>query len=301
MPWHIDEFIIFRSTVFARGWSSVQPIELWMGDERVRADIVAEERTDLVPIYGDAARDWGFGLQSFVTGEALHRSASMAFGGERVTVDSFAEAADAAANQALQRFLTRMVASGARVLEVGARARSGLTRRHLFDGCQYVGVDVLAGPNVDVVADAHWLTTQFSSEFDGVFSVSTFEHLMMPWKVATEINGVLKAGGWVFTQTHQTWPIHDAPWDFFRFSRDAWRGLFNEATGFRIIAAEHAEAAVSTPLRQRTDNDATVLDRELGYLRSICLAEKISSPMVTYSMPQELYDRIAGAAPSYPG
>jgi hypothetical protein len=111
---------------------------------------------------------------------------------------------------------------------------------------------------------------------------------------------VLKTGGWVFTQTHQMWPVHDAPWDFFRFSRDAWRGLFNEATGFRIIAAEHAEAALSTPLRQRTDNDATVLDRELGYLRSICLAEKISDPVVTYSMPRDLYDRITGTAPTYP-
>jgi hypothetical protein len=63
------------------------------------------------------------------------------------------------------------------------------------------------------------------------------EHLAAPWIVAIEINRVLASGGLVYHQTHQTWPMHAAPNDFWRFSDEALRHLFGATFGFEVIAA----------------------------------------------------------------
>ncbi len=138
-------------------------------------------------------------------------------------------------NTAERSFFERLQTPGYdRVLEVGSRARSGIIRRQLFDGKQYKGIDILEGPNVDVVGDAHSLSNHFEPEsFDAVYSVSTFEHLAMPWKVAVELNKILRTGGIAYLVTHQALGMHDMPWDFWRFSDTAWDSLFNEFTGFR--------------------------------------------------------------------
>lgn len=137
----------------------------------------------------------------------------------------------------MDRFRDAMHATpDARLLDVGGRARSGLERRKLFATKDYVVLDVIADPTVDVVGDAHRMADFFpENHFDGIISVSVFEHLMMPWVVATQMNRVLKRGGLALIFTHQTLGMHDAPWDFWRFSDTAWDSLFNPHTGFEIL------------------------------------------------------------------
>ena len=74
--------------------------------------------------------------------------------------------------------------------------------------------------------------------FDIVFSCSVFEHLVMPWKVAVEMNRVMRIGAIGLIVTHQTVGMHDLPWDYFRFSDSAWTRLFNSHTGFEILGTE---------------------------------------------------------------
>jgi Methyltransferase domain len=128
-------------------------------------------------------------------------------------------------------------------LEIGARARSGITRReHIPEGWNYVGLDIQAGKNVDVVGDAHELSQCVPhNHFDAVMSLSVFEHLLMPWKVVVEMNRVMVLGAIGFVFTHQSFPLHDEPWDYLRFSKYSWPAFFNERTGFRIIEAGEAE------------------------------------------------------------
>jgi SAM-dependent methyltransferase len=118
-------------------------------------------------------------------------------------------------------------ASSGRLLEVGSRARSGVVRRDMApQGWTYEGLDVMAGPNVDTVGDAHRLSSLYPPHhFDAVMSYSVLEHLMMPWKFVIELNRVLKPGAIGLFTTHQCWPLHDEPWDFWRFSDTAWLGL----------------------------------------------------------------------------
>ena len=124
----------------------------------------------------------------------------------------------------------------ARILDIGGRDRSQRTIKESFPNAEYIVVDIVAGENVDVVADAHQLSSVFeNSYFDFVISASVFEHLLMPWKVALEINKVLRPGGSLWISSHQTVGLHDSPWDYWRFSRDSWAGIFNINTGFEIV------------------------------------------------------------------
>ena len=88
------------------------------------------------------------------------------------------------------------------------------------------------------MADAHELSSKIQPDtYDAVMSVSVFEHLAMPWKVVLETNKVLKVGGLAFVCTHPTWPPHDMPWDFYRYSKYGLRVLFSKMTGFEVVDA----------------------------------------------------------------
>src|SRR6266446_5988753 len=131
---------------------------------------------------------------------------------------------------------TYVKAPGPRILELGSREVSGNSRRGLFSGAtEYIGVDIIQGPGVDLVADAHRLSEVVpSNHFDVVYSISVFEHLVFPWRVVMEINTVLKIGGLCYVSTHPAWPPHELPWDFWRFPKEGLKALFNRDLGFEV-------------------------------------------------------------------
>jgi len=178
-----------------------------------------------------------------------------------------------------RRFVDMVDAAGpARVLEIGGRARSGNLVGSIFrPGTERVGLDILPGDGVDVVGDAHRLGELFEPEsFDGVFSISVWEHLAMPWKVALEANRILKVGGLIHVSTHPAWPLHDRPWDFFRFSTDGFRMLFNETTGFEIVEASEGIPARILPLGGSPDLRAVA--RQPAQMGVSVIARKTGAP-----------------------
>jgi SAM-dependent methyltransferase len=123
--------------------------------------------------------------------------------------------------------------------DVGGRARSYVQKGEHYPHCDVTVFDIIPDPGVDVVGDAHELSRHFAPEsFDFATSLAVFEHLLMPWKAAVELNRVLKTGGHAYIWAPQSQPIHDLPWDFFRFSDNAWHALFNRRTGFEVVAAD---------------------------------------------------------------
>lgn len=124
---------------------------------------------------------------------------------------------------------------GMRVLEVGARNVTGDLFRDNFHYATYTGFDYYEGENVDVVGDAHKLSTYFEHKFDLIFSSAVFEHLAMPWIVSIEMTKLLKKGGYVFIETHYSYSSHERPWHFFQFSENALDVLFPEKFGMQCI------------------------------------------------------------------
>ena len=127
------------------------------------------------------------------------------------------------------------------VLEIGSRivAPGSASKRPLFPDCRsYTGFDYYPDSNTDVVGDAHKLSQYFKNrKCDAIFSLSVFEHLAMPWLVAKEISKILEVGGITYHMSHFAWPLHEKPWDFWRFSDEGFKVLFPIALGFEIIKA----------------------------------------------------------------
>lgn len=174
-------------------------------------------------------------------------------------------------------------ASG-RVLEIGSRNRSNVMRRDVCpQHLSYTGLDILQGENVDVVGDAHRLSELFPERsFKAIFSVSVFEHLAMPWLVALEMNKVLEIGGLVFIQTHQTWPVHEEPWDFWRFSKHSWKCLFNQHTGFELVQSVMGLPAAIVPKHLLPSTDGLWL--QPAYLGTAMIARKIGESKLSWDV-----------------
>ena len=143
----------------------------------------------------------------------------------------------------------------ARVIEIGTKQWVEGAETHLHDyfpgvpRANYLMVDIEAGNDVDVVADLHELPADWTGRFDALVAGAVFEHLERPWIAAKEVVRVLKPGGRCYIATHQTYPLHGFPSDFFRFSREALSLIFADA-GLEIheVAYEHRSQIIAPPI-----------------------------------------------------
>lgn len=88
-------------------------------------------------------------------------------------------------------------------------------------------------PNVDIVADAHYLPYADGS-VDAIYSEAVFEHLHDPNKAAEEICRVLKPGKKVFICTPFMFPYHGYPDHYQNYTLSGLKHLF-ESAGMKII------------------------------------------------------------------
>lgn len=153
-------------------------------------------------------------------------------------------------------FLEEANARHGSVLEIGSRqvCKGGKSKRRFFPGCAYTGFDYYKDENTDVTGDAHELSSCFTEKFDAIFSLAVFEHLAMPWVVAAEINRALKVGGITFHATHFAFPVHERPWDFWRYTDQALRVLFSPPLGFEVL-----RCGFDTPARMHPDTPNPIL------------------------------------------
>lgn len=172
--------------------------------------------------------------------------------------------------------------SGCNMLDIGGRDRSLIDRSVRYPNANVTVLDILAGQNVDVVGDAHCLSNYFGREsFDFAMSYCVFEHLHSPWKVAIEMNKVLKINGYALIVTHQTLGLHDMPWDFFRFSDNSFKGIFNEFTGFEIVSTSMVLPSFIIPFIYRTDKKGA--EKSAGYELSTVLIRKKSNSIAEWN------------------
>jgi SAM-dependent methyltransferase len=179
------------------------------------------------------------------------------------------------------------------ILEVGSRKARPDPR---FRGdAHYVGADIRSGPNVNIVVDAHELSQAITETFDGVYAISTLEHLAMPWKAVLEFNAVLTTGGLLFLATHPTWPPHELPWDFWRFNRAAMQALLNDASGFRILRCDEGLPCLVLPLG--SEESTRTIERQRAYMGISVVAQKIGPVREDLSWPVALSEILNSTYP----
>lgn len=117
---------------------------------------------------------------------------------------------------------------GAHLLDVGSYDVNGtyrpIVQRH---GWAYTGLDLSAGPNVDVVAADPYHFPFADNAFDIVISGSTMEHVQAIWLWVPELVRVLRPGGMLAIITHTRWEYHRYPIDCWRIMKDGMEYLFD--------------------------------------------------------------------------
>ena len=76
-----------------------------------------------------------------------------------------------------------------------------------------------------------------SAAFDTILLSDVLEHLPEPALLWQEMQRVLRPGGKLIMNVPFYYPIHEAPWDFYRYSRFALT-RFAETSGFKVISLE---------------------------------------------------------------
>ena len=117
--------------------------------------------------------------------------------------------------------LARVLPAGARVLDAGAG--EGQYARH-FSRQRYCGVDLAVGDaawdysRLDVIADLTALPFR-TGVFDAALSIVTLEHLREPASALAEMARVVAPDGSLLVAAPHEWEVHQAPHDYFRYTR----------------------------------------------------------------------------------
>lgn len=146
-------------------------------------------------------------------------------------------------------------------VDIGSRAVSGqaLTHRSLCEPYKldYIGVDVVAGPNVDVVMTEPYRLPLESASADVVLCGQVMEHVPFFWVTFLEMVRVTRANGIILVSVPSRGHRHSPPTDCWRFYPDGMLALakFGDVT----LLHAHTDFPRKTADGKRLDY-ATVTD-----------------------------------------
>jgi SAM-dependent methyltransferase len=140
----------------------------------------------------------------------------------------------------IQRFVKSAIletTTGDRILDAGA---GECQNRALIENQIYIALDAAWGDqswdysDLDVIASLE--KTPFKPDsFDLLICTQVMEHVNEPQVVLNEFFRIAKGGGTICISAPQGWGVHQAPYDFFRYTHFGLRHLL-EKSGFEIIS-----------------------------------------------------------------
>ena len=126
-----------------------------------------------------------------------------------------------------------------RTLIVGSKlyeGREDRRKRYPFA----VGVDMLPGAGVDVVANLEEPPPKSLGLFAHVECCSVLEHSRRFWKLAANIQRLMLPGATSYVSVPFVWRVHNFPADYWRFTREGVREIFQKIDWFELCTA-HVE------------------------------------------------------------
>ncbi len=102
--------------------------------------------------------------------------------------------------------------------------------RPFFPGLEYIGTDMREGPGVDIILNLHAIDLP-AGTVGTALCLETLEHVEYPHKAVEEIHRVLQPDGIAVISSTMFFPIHDFPYDYWRFTPEAFRSLLKPFNG----------------------------------------------------------------------
>lgn len=187
----------------------------------------------------------------------------------------------ASAMKRMEWFIENYVPKNKRVkiLDVGSYNVNGCYKSLLKDyDCEYVGLDLAPGPNVDFVPKDPYNWSELEDDsFDFVISGNAFEHIECPWLTMQEIAKKLKPCGIVCILTPFNLSEHRYPKDCYRYYPDGMTALAKYAQ-LRTIHCSTGGYPEGVNLNDWIPNE--------NYDDTLLIAEKIQPAIDVSMFPQ---------------
>lgn len=99
----------------------------------------------------------------------------------------------------------------------------------------YYGCDIVQSDNnrVDLLCPANNIPVN-DNAFDTVISTQTIEHVEDPQGLINEAYRICNKNGCLIISGPMYWPLHEEPYDFFRYTKHGFRYMLEKA-GFKIV------------------------------------------------------------------
>lgn len=178
--------------------------------------------------------------------------------------------------------LTREDIENKRVIDVGSHNYNGNMSivAEKMNPKEYIGVDMIPGPGVDVVCLAEDLVEKFGAEsFDTVISNELMEHARNWREVISNMKRVLKPGGSILLTTRgKGFKIHAYPHDYWRYDVEDMKKIFSDFDIEILIPDPQAPGILlkaKKPLNFK-ENDLSTIDlfSVVTGTRSLSLSDK---------------------------
>ncbi len=147
----------------------------------------------------------------------------------------------------LRPFLEKY-ATDKNILEIGGGSVKGnhsytdlFPNRHTFD------IDPKREP--DTIGDAHELPFEDSS-FEFILCTEVLEHLHSPQKAIDEMYRILKPKGTLILTTRFIYPLHDVPYDYYRYTKYGLVYLFTAWNDIEIIPETDSFSAIGALIQR---------------------------------------------------
>ena len=143
----------------------------------------------------------------------------------------------------LEKYATNKI-----VLEIGGgRLSTNHSYEDLFPNRHTYDLDPKRLP--DTVGDAHSLSFE-DNVFECIICTEVLEHLHTPHQAIAEMKRVLKPGGTLILTTRFVFPIHDAPHDYFRYTKYGLQHLFRDWEMIELTPETHTMSAVGAIIQR---------------------------------------------------
>lgn len=132
-----------------------------------------------------------------------------------------------------EKYFSKLEYQAPSIVDIGSQDFNG-SYKSIFEGWNYVGVDLEFGKNVDVVMKSEFDTGLDDNSFDVVISGQCIEHCRDPFKLVSEMYRICKKDGYCVLTAPQSWPEHNYPADYWRYMPNGIKELL-QISGFKVI------------------------------------------------------------------
>jgi SAM-dependent methyltransferase len=132
-------------------------------------------------------------------------------------------------------YASKQLKNGMSLLDVGAGdcQYKGIFTHVSYQSTDFEETDYHQFKEIDYICSADNIPVSEKS-YDAILCTEVLEHVPDPKSVLVEFNRVLKNNGHLFITTPFIQPIHEEPYDFFRYTSYAFKKLIEE-TGFEVV------------------------------------------------------------------